>query len=113
VRYLLPLACAGGLAGCGLVYTDVRYARAYRASSPADLATSRADRTVTGTACSRSALFLAAWGDAGYAAAVKDALKEDPQALLYDVRADFQAKSILAGLYTRVCTVVTGRVAYP
>jgi hypothetical protein len=55
-----------------------------------------------------------AWGNGGYAAAVKNALEnEPPNSLLYDVKADTKAKSVLIGLYTSVCTVVTGKVAHP
>lgn len=58
-------------------------------------------------------LYLVAWGDGGYAAAAKAALKDNPDRLLYDVKSDFQAQAALLGLYTRTCTVVTGRAAKP
>ena len=48
----------------------------------------------------------------GYAGAVQDALKEDPSAILYDVKSDAKILSIL-GIYTKTCTVVTGKIAKP
>ena len=101
------------LTGCGLIYTGVRVPRAYRSASPADVKASPADRPVTGESCYRSLLYLVAWGDASYAAATASALREDPGATLYDVKVDARATSVLLGLYTRVCTVVTGKVGRP
>ena len=98
-------------AGCGLVYTDVRMPRAYRSATPSEVVSHRSDRMVSGEGCNRSLLYLVAWGDASYAAAVRDALGDDTNAILYDVKADIKATSLLLGLYTKVCTVVSGRVA--
>lgn len=99
--------------GCGLVYTDVRVPRAYRSATPADVESHSTDRMVTGEGCNRSLLYLVAWGDASYAAAVRDALGGDADAILYDVKADVKATTVLLGLYAKVCTVVAGRVAAP
>lgn len=98
--------------GCGLLYTDIKVPRGYRTASPAEVKSSPDDPLVTGTACNRSAVFLVAWGDGSYAAAVKNALK-DRDGIMYDVRADVKVDAYLIGLYTKVCTVVTGRVAKP
>ena len=100
------------LASAGCLYTDVRVPRAYRTATPADVKAEKTDKTVTGEACNYSVLFLFAWGNGGYAGAVEDALKNDPEGILYDVKTDSRARSIL-GLYTRVCTAVTGRVGRP
>ena len=44
--------------------------------------------------------------------AVKDALEEEPPgSVLYDVQTDTKANVYVLGVYTRVCTVVSGRVA--
>jgi hypothetical protein len=56
-------------------------------------------------------LFLVAWGDAGYAAAAKDALAGAPEGVLYDVRVDQKVTSYLFGLYAKTCTMMNGRVA--
>ncbi len=104
--FLLPLL----LNGCGLIYTNVHVPRSYRSATPADVPSSKEDPVVTGISCSHSLLFLFAWGNGGYAEATKNALKSYPNGILYDVQADSQLKSIL-GLYTKVCTVVTGRVS--
>lgn len=110
---VILLSIMATLFGCGLLYTDVRLPRAYRSATPADVASGPADRAVTGEACNRSILYLVAWGDASYAAAAKDALAGEGDAILYDVKADVKATTVLFGLYARVCTVVTGRVARP
>jgi TRL-like protein family len=91
----------------------VRVPRAYRSALPADVKASPADRTVTGESCYQSLLYLVAWGDTSYAAATTQALRDDPGATLYDVKADAKVTSVLLGLYTRACTVVTGKVGHP
>ncbi len=107
------VAMAAALSGCGLLYTNVRLPRAYRSAAPSEVKGSSEDRIVHGEACNRSILYLIAWGDGGYAAATRAALKEEPNGLLYDVKADIHGTTILLGLYSRTCTVVTGKVAKP
>ena len=109
----LFLAVATIFGGCGLIYTDVRTPHAYRSATPADVKAAPSDETVTGSACARAVLFLVAWGDAGYAAAIHDALGERAGAILYDVRTDIQLKSYVLGTYTKACTIVTGRIGRP
>ena len=104
---LLPLF----LSGC--LYTDIRVPRAYRSATPADVKAAADDPAVSGRSCDRTVLFLVAWGDAGYAAAVKDALKDKAEAILYDVRSDVKINSYLLGLYSQTCTIVSGRVGKP
>lgn len=106
-RRLLVLAAPLASAGC--LYTDVRVPRAYRSATPADVKAAAADETVTGRACNHTVLYLVALGDAGYAAAAADALKDRRDAALYDVKADTKVTSALLGLYSRVCTVLTGK----
>ena len=101
------------LSGCGLIYTNVQVPRAYRSATPGDVPSGRTEKIVSGEACLQSFFFLVAWGNAGYSAAVKKALENEPSgSMLYDVMADTRAKSILLGLYTRACTIVTGKVAH-
>jgi len=101
------------LGGCGLLYTNVHVPRAYRSATSGDVPSGKTDKIVSGEACNQSLLFLVAWGDGGYAAAVRNALQQEPSnAMLYDVTADTLAQSVLFGLYTRLCTVVTGKVAH-
>jgi hypothetical protein len=104
----LLLAALPLLSGC--LYTNVHAPHAYRSATPSDVKASSADETVSGEACSRSALYLFAWGNSGYAAATRDALKSKPEAILYDVRSDVHARAYVLGIYASVCTVVTGRV---
>jgi hypothetical protein len=97
------------LSGC--VFSDIRAPRQYRSSTPSEIHTTPTDPIVEGRSCAQSVIYLVAWGDEGYAASVRDALKEQPTgAILYDVRSDIQVKAYVFGLYTRVCTHITGRV---
>jgi hypothetical protein len=105
---LLALACVS-FSGC--LYTNVNSPREYRSATPADVHASPSDKAVTGTACAHSLLYLVAWGDEGYAAAVDAAMKDEPAGLMYDVRSDILVQSYVLGLYSRVCTTVTGRAA--
>jgi len=116
--FILVVMLSSSLTGCasitsiplGLLYTNTRSPRAYRSATPADVKSSPADPLVTGEGCSRSVLYLVAWGDNGYARAVKNALHDKPNAFLYDVRVDSRSRSFLLGLYSDTCTVLTGRV---
>lgn len=111
---LLPLLLLPLLSGCGLLYTDIKVPRGYRSASPSEVKGAPDDPTATGRSCQRSALFLVAWGDSSYASAVADALKgAGRDGILYDVKADMKVNSYVIGLYTKVCTIVTGKVAKP
>ncbi len=112
MRSLLLVLFASSLSSCGLLYTDVKVPRGYRTATPAEVKATPEDPTVTGRACNRSALFLVAWGDGSYAAAVKDALGAR-DGILYDVRADIKVNAYVLGVYTQACTMVSGRVAKP
>lgn len=110
---ILPLALlALTVSSCGLLYTDIKVPRGYRTATPNEVKSSPDDPLVTGRACNRSAIFLFAWGDGSYAAAVKDALGSR-DGILYDVRADVKVNAYLLGLYTQGCTMVNGRLAKP
>lgn len=115
MRHLRPLAlllAAAALSSCGLLYTDIKVPRGYRTATPAEVKSAPDDPTATGQACNRSAAFLFAWGDGSYAAAVENALgKRD--GIMYDVRADIKVNAYVLGLYTKVCTVLSGKVAKP
>ncbi len=104
------LLSAAALSSCGLVYTDIKVPRGYRTSAPSEVKAAPDDPLVVGKSCNRAAVFLFAWGDASYAAAVKDALGAR-EGILYDVRADVKVNAYLLGIYAKVCTIVTGRVA--
>jgi hypothetical protein len=99
--------------GCGAIYTDIRVPRAYRSAAPSDVQAMPSDETISGQACYQSLFFLVAWGDAGYAAAARHALAGYPDATLHDVTADQKVTSVLVGLYSKVCTVLTGKVGRP
>jgi hypothetical protein len=111
VRILAVPVLLLGLSGC--LYTNVHAPRAYRSATPSDVRAHGNDGRVVGRSCQQMVLFLFAWGDSGYASAVEDALKEDDGSVLYDVQADVQVSSVLLGTYSRICTVVTGRVGQP
>ncbi|MDX6768595.1 MAG: TRL domain-containing protein [Elusimicrobiota bacterium] len=109
---LLPLLAAALLTGCGILYTDIKVPRGYRSAAPSEVKGAPDDPAASGRSCQRSALYLVAWGDSSYASAVADALKgAGRDGILYDVKADMKVNSYLVGLYTKVCTVVSGKVA--
>ena len=102
------------LSGC--IYSNVEVPRAYRSASPIDVESKykKSDKTVKGEGCNKMVLFSVAWGNGGYAAAVNHALEnEPPGSILYDVHTDVKAESYFIGVYSKVCTVVTGKVASP
>jgi len=105
----LALAAAF-LGGCGILYTGIEEPYSYRSASPSDVKASPTDTIVSGQSCNRSVLFLVSWGDGGYAGAVSSALKGDASDVLYDVKADVKVRAYLLGLYTKTCTVVTGKI---
>lgn len=108
-RLALLAAAAATFSGC--LYANVRVPRAYRSATPAEVGSATADPVVAGQACNQSVLYLVAWGDAGYAAATRAALASAPEGVLYDVRVDQKVTSVLLGLYSKTCTVVSARVA--
>lgn len=108
---LIMTLIAASLSGCGMLYTNIHGPRSYRSASPGEVKTSPTDETVTGEACNQSALFLFAWGDGGYIAATKNALAGRGDVILYDVRCDMKVNSVLLGVYSKVCTRVTGKAA--
>jgi len=109
---LLPVFLAASLSS-GCLYTNIHAPRAYRSATPSDVKAASSDPTVSGRSCYRTALYLFAWGDAGYSAALADALAGDPKAVLYDVNTDTHVRSYVVGLYSKICTVVSGRVGRP
>ena len=113
VKFILSAAAAALLSGCGLIYTSVRFPRAYRSATPNDVAASKDDPRVVGTACNHSLLYLVAWGRGGYAQAVEKAMARHPDKIMYDVKSDTEVNSILVGLYSTLCTTVTGRAGSP
>ena len=109
----LPLMLLA-VSGCGILYTNVHAPRAYRSATPADVESHPDDPIVSGEACNRSILYLFAWGNGGYSPASREALKgQPPGSVLYDVKSDMSANSYVLGLYTQVCTIVTGKVSTP
>jgi hypothetical protein len=100
---LLSLA----LSGC--VYANVREPLAYRSPTPADVGGSLGQE-VKGEACNHVILFLFAFGDGGYDAAVADARATSHAPILADVKADTSLLNVL-GVYQRQCTTVSARSA--
>ncbi len=92
----------------GCIYTNVGTPLAYRAPTVQE-AKAEGAAEAEGVACDHAILYLVAWGDAGYAAAVADAKSRSGAAQLADVRADTTFFNVL-GVYQRACTRVTGKV---
>src|SRR6266850_966520 len=105
VKYIGIGLSAFFLNGCGLLYTNIRVPYSYNAATPADVHADKEDPTAIGQSCTRSVLYLVAWGDAGYATAVRKALESYPKSTFYDVKMDVKVSSYLIGLYTKSCTI--------
>jgi hypothetical protein len=111
-RPILIALLVAATSACGILYTDVKLPRGYRSATPADVKTAPDDPTVKGQSCSQSLLWLVAWGDESYDAALKNALGTR-DGILYDVRTDVKVNAYVLGLYTKVCTQMSGKVAKP
>jgi hypothetical protein len=94
------------------LYTNINSPSSYRSATPIDVKAASLDPIVQGSGCIYSALYLVSWGDGGYAGATKKALKNDPTSILYDVKADLKVTSYILGLWTRACTIVSGRAGH-
>jgi hypothetical protein len=107
--WLLALSASCLLCNACL-YADVRAPLSYGSATPGD-ANGNLGREVTGSACNVGILWLVAFGDGGYDAAVRDARAQAPGApFLVDVKADTSYTNVLLGVYQRQCTNVTARV---
>ena len=93
----------------GCLYADVRAPLSYGSATPGD-AGGNLGREVTGAACNTAILWLFAFGDGGYDAAVRDATASSGAAFLVDVKADTTYTNVVLGLYQHQCTRVTARV---
>jgi hypothetical protein len=105
---MMRAAALGLVLASGCIYANVVSPLAYRAPTAQEAKVEGA-ADAEGTACDHAILFLVAWGDAGYAAAVADARSKSGGAQLADVRADTSFFNVL-GIYQRACTRVTGKV---
>ena len=63
-----------------------------------------------GSACNVGILWLVAFGDGGYEAAVRDARASSNAPFLVDVKADTSYRNVLFGVYQKQCTQITARV---
>jgi len=108
IRTLLgSIALAIALPAC--LYTDVRAPLSYASATPSD-ANGNLGQEVKGSACNVGILWLVAFGDGGYDAAVKDARAGTSAPFLVDVKADTTYKNVLFGVYQRQCTQITARI---
>lgn len=105
---MMRAAGFGLVLASGCIYANVVTPLAYRAPTLQE-AKAEGATEAEGVACDHAVLYLVAWGDAGYAAAVADAKSKSGAAQLADVRADTTFFNVL-GVYQRACTRVTGRV---
>jgi hypothetical protein len=101
-------AVLGLVLASGCIYTNVTTPLAYRAATLQE-AKAEGAAEAEGLACDQLVLYMVAWGDAGYAAAVADAKLKSGASQLADVRADTTFFNVL-GVYQKACTRVTGRV---
>ena len=90
----------------GWIYTNVREPLSYRSPTPADVG-GALGKEVKGSSCNHVILWLFAFGDGGYDAAVADARLSAHAPLLADVKADTSLLNVLS-VYQKQCTTVTG-----
>jgi hypothetical protein len=95
------------LAGSGCLYSNVHTPLSYRSPTPGDVP-GPLGPAVTGEACNHVLLWLVAWGDGGYSAAVDDAKRGSSARMLADVEADTKLFNVL-GVYQQSCTRVRGK----
>jgi hypothetical protein len=108
IRSILGVAAlATLLTGC--LYADVRAPLSYGSATPSD-ANGSLGREVTGSGCNTAILWLIAWGDGGYDAAVRNAKSAVDAPFLVDVKADTTYTNVILGLYQHQCTNVTARI---
>lgn len=99
--------CALFLSGC--IFANVERPLSYRSPTPSDVPGAALGGEVDGEACSHVVLWLVAFGDSGYRAAMNDALENARGATtLADVKSDSNVFNVL-GVYQRICTRVRGR----
>jgi hypothetical protein len=106
-RTLLGLVAIASLTGC--LYTDVRAPLSYGSATPGD-ANGSLGGEVSGEACNTAILWLVAFGDGGYEAAVRNAKGTGHAPFLVDVKADTTYTNVLFGVYQHQCTAITARV---
>jgi TRL-like protein family len=95
------------LTATGCIYSNVHTPLSYRSPTPGDVPGPLGPE-VTGEACNHVVLWLVAWGDGGYSAAVGDAKRDSGARMLVDVEADTKLFNIL-GVYQQSCTRVRGK----
>lgn len=114
LKKFAPWIFLGALASLSsaCLYTNIDSPSSYRSATPIDVKAASSDPVVQGQGCIYSVLWLVSWGNGSYALSTKRALKSDPQGVLYDVKSDLKVTSYLLGLWTRACTIVTGRAGH-
>jgi hypothetical protein len=91
----------------GCIYANVHTPLSYRSPTPSDVP-GPLGPPATGEACNHLVLWLVAWGDGGYSAAVDDAKRASGASMLVDVEADTKLFNVL-GVYQQSCTRVRGK----
>ncbi|MGD0527301.1 MAG: TRL domain-containing protein [Polyangiaceae bacterium] len=109
VQTVRLLAVALPLSASACLYTDVRAPLSYGSATPSD-ANGNLGAEVKGSACNHAILWLVAFGDGGYDAAVADARGTTHAPFLVDVKSDTTYRNVLLGVYQRQCTNITARV---
>jgi hypothetical protein len=105
---LYGASAALALAFSGCLYANVQQPLSYRSPTPGDVA-GQLGSEVEGRACNHLVLYLVAWGDGGYRAAIEQAKAQTGAKLLADVQVDTAFFNVLS-VYQRTCTVVRGRI---
>jgi len=97
---LITLLAATAFNGC--IYANYRSPVSYRSPTPSDVPGPLGPE-VEGESCNKLVLWLVAWGDAGYSAAVDAAKAKSGASMLADVQVDNRVYNVL-GVYQKSCT---------
>ena len=97
---LITLLAATAFNGC--IYANYRSPVSYRSPTPSDVPGPLGPE-VEGESCNKLVLWLVAWGDAAYSAAVDAAKAKSGASMLADVQVDNRVYNVL-GVYQKSCT---------
>jgi hypothetical protein len=106
IRKQLSAILASALFG-GCIYANVHTPLSYRSPTPSDVPGSLGP-VVQAEVCNQMVLWVVAWGDAGYSAAVEKAKAASGASTLVDIQADTRVFNVL-GVYQKSCTRIHAR----
>jgi hypothetical protein len=91
----------------GCIYANVHTPLSYRSPTPSDVPGPLGPE-VEAEVCNQMVMWVVAWGDAGYSAAVEKAKAASGASTLVDIQADTRVFNVL-GVYQKSCTRIRAR----